>query len=80
MTNLEKLKAWQEKGIADGLMDVKLTDIPGWGLRHSIVVKIISGECKSTEVSDNEIENAACDLLNLLEWINYSVDITNKTF
>ena len=31
MTNLEKLKAWQEKGIADDLMDVKLTDIPGWG-------------------------------------------------
>jgi hypothetical protein len=80
MTNLEKLKAWQEKEIAQGLNDVKLTAIPGKRLVDAAIEKIVSGECKRTEdVTDEEIEKAAGDLLALLECKD-SVDITNAIF
>lgn len=54
------------KEIAENvLINVSLT---GQRLVFAAVEKIVSGECKRTEdVSDEEIEQAAGDLLDLLE-------------
>jgi len=53
MTNLEKLKAWQEEQIANGAENVNLVD--------AAIEEMVG-------VSDEDIEKAAGILLEILEW------------